>query len=822
MKNRTQKIFESIANDLAQKTKKDTLPILPLNNMVAFPNTTIPILVGRNYSMKAVSKSLYNEKNVLLVPQKSEVDDLEPLISDLFEYGTLGKIRETVRLPGNMLKVTVDCLEVVKINKFIQEENLIEGLYSIVKIDRAINNKVKFNALHQKTIEVFKKYLMIVDEIPDELIYEFTNNDDLLAQAYIMASNIDSAQNEKLELLQIHNIYELYFKLYETLNNLNQIHHYKHELSHKLDSKIQDMQKKMMIREQIRFLRDELGDESLDDAATPEILELKKRIENTNLTEIARAKADETIEKISRYTSYNPDYSVERDYLELLLDLPWVAKSEDNLNIDEVARILDEDHYDLEKPKERILDFIAVLNLAEKTKRQILCFVGPPGTGKTSLGKSIARALGRKFIRISLGGIRDEAEIRGHRRTYIGALPGKIISAMKRAGTINPVILLDEIDKLSSSFQGDPASALLEVLDPEQNSTFTDHYLEIEYDLSNVLFITTANVYYDIPQPLLDRMEVIEISSYLDFQKLEIAKNHIIPRLLEELNIKSDRIKFTDEAILKIINGYTREAGVRELERQISNILRKYIRKSLSEFNAINLQKPTKKPVTFPEMIKRKKMTIGEEDIETFLKGERFHKLSEVKKSQIGVVNGLAWTSVGGEILPIEISIMAGSEKLTLTGKLGDVMKESAMAALSFIRANADNFNISNDFFKGKEIHLHIPEGAVSKDGPSAGITMAIGMLSAITRIPVRGDLAMTGEITLRGNILPIGGLREKLLAAKRYGIKTVLIPKENQKDLDEISDFIKEGLEIILIEHITDAIPIALERPKEVIVSRM
>ncbi|HAW08611.1 MAG TPA: endopeptidase La, partial [Bacteroidetes bacterium] len=435
---------------------------------------------------------------------------------------------------------------------------------------------------------------------------------------------------------------------------------------------------------------------------------------------------------------------------------------------------------------------------------------------------SIARALGRKFIRISLGGIRDEAEIRGHRRTYIGALPGKIISAMKRAGTINPVILLDEIDKLSSSFQGDPASALLEVLDPEQNSTFTDHYLEIEYDLSNVLFITTANVYYDIPQPLLDRMEVIEISSYLDFQKLKIAKNHIIPRLLEELNIKSDRIKFTDEAILKIINGYTREAGVRELERQISNILRKYIRKSLSEFNAMHLQKPTKKPVTFPEMIKRKKMTIGEEDIETFLKGERFHKLSEVKKSQIGVVNGLAWTSVGGEILPIEISIMAGSEKLTLTGKLGDVMKESAMAALSFIRANADNFNISNDFFKGKEIHLHIPEGAVSKDGPSAGITMAIGMLSAITRIPVRGDLAMTGEITLRGNILPIGGLREKLLAAKRYGIKTVLIPKENQKDLDEISDFIKEGLEIILIEHITDAIPIALERPKEVIVSRM
>ncbi|HOV91979.1 MAG TPA: endopeptidase La [Candidatus Kapabacteria bacterium] len=819
MKSRTQKIYESIPNEFSQDSKKELLPVLPLNNLVAYPSTSIPVVVGRNFSVKAVNKSMYEGKNVLLVPQKIETDDLEPLVSELFEYGALGKIRGILRLPGNMMKVRVDCFEVVKINKFTQSESIIEGSYTILKINRDIDNNVKFNALHDRTIEVFRKYLSTVEGITDELFYEFINNDDLLAQAYIIASNIETTQDEKLELLTIQNLYDLYFKLYEILYNLNQVFYYKNELNEKLDTKMQEYHRKMMIREQIQFLRDELGDESLEIAATPEIMELKKNIENKSFTEIAKAKANETLQKLSRYSSYNPDYSVERDYLEMLLELPWIDKTEDNLNIDEVAQILDEDHYDLAKPKERILDFIAVLNLAEKTKRQILCFVGPPGTGKTSLGKSIARAMGRKFIRISLGGIRDEAEIRGHRRTYIGAMPGKIISAMKRAGTTNPVIMLDEIDKLSTSFQGDPASALLEVLDPEQNSTFTDHYLEIEYDLSNVLFITTANVMYDIPQPLLDRMEVIEISSYLDFQKLEIAKNHIIPRLLEELNIKRDKIKFTDEAILKIINGYTREAGVRELERQISTVLRKYVRRMLSEFNAMKLQTQSKKTTTFADMMKRKKLTIDVDDVYTFLKGEKYHKLSDNKKSQIGVANGLAWTSVGGEILPIEVSIMQGNQKLLLTGKLGDVMKESAMAALSFIRSNADNFNIRNEFFRDNEIHLHIPEGAVPKDGPSAGITMGIAMLSAITRTPVRRDLAMTGEITLRGNILPIGGLREKLLAAKRYGVRTVLIPKENEKDLDEISDFIKDGLEIILIVNIMDAIPIALEKQKEVVV---
>lgn len=819
MKNRSQKLFDTLSKELSKNSIYESLPVIPLNNMVAFPSTTIPVVVGRNFSVKAVNKSMYEGKNVLLVPQRTENDDLEPITSNLYDYGTIGKIRGILRLPGNMMKIRVDCQDIVKINKYIKGENIIEGDYTLIKVNQEIENRVKFNALHSKTIELFRKYLSTVDDIPDELFGEFTNNDDLLAQAYIIASNIEATQVEKLELLKIQNLYDLYFKLSEILYNLNQLHHYRFELIHKLDTKMQDIHRKIMIREQIQFLRDELGEDGLDIATTPEIIELKKRIENSNLNDTAREKANETLQKISRYSSFNPDYSVERDYLEMLLELPWIDKTEDNLNIDEVAQILDEDHYDLAKPKERILDFIAVLNLAEKTKRQILCFVGPPGTGKTSLGKSIARAMGRKFIRISLGGIRDEAEIRGHRRTYIGAMPGKIISAMKRAGTTNPVIMLDEIDKLSTSFQGDPASALLEVLDPEQNSTFTDHYLEIEYDLSNVLFITTANVMYDIPQPLLDRMEVIEISSYLDFQKLEIAKSHIIPRLLEELNIKRDKIKFTDEAILKIINGYTREAGVRELERQISTVLRKYVRRMLSEFNAMKLQTQSKKTTTFADMMKRKKLTIDVDDVYTFLKGEKYHKLSDNKKSQIGVANGLAWTSIGGEILPIEVSIMQGNQKLLLTGKLGDVMKESAMAALSFIRSNADNFNIRNEFFRDNEIHLHIPEGAVPKDGPSAGITMGIAMLSAITRTPVRGDLAMTGEITLRGNILPIGGLREKLLAAKRYGVRTVLIPKENEKDLDEISDFIKDGLEIILIANITDAIPIALEKQREVVV---
>jgi ATP-dependent Lon protease len=564
-------------------------------------------------------------------------------------------------------------------------------------------------------------------------------------------------------------------------------------------------------------LREELGESEQEEENIEEIENLKKKILDSKLPASAEEKALEVLNKLKRIPSISPDFAVERNYIDLLLQLPWNNSSEDNLDLGLVRTILDEDHYDLEKPKERILDFIAILNLTKNIKRQIICFVGPPGTGKTSLAKSIARSLDRKFIRVALGGIKDEAEIRGHRRTYIGALPGKIINAVKKAGTNNPVILLDEIDKLSFSYHGDPASALLEVLDPEQNSTFTDHYLEVEWDLSKVLFITTANVYYDIPLPLLDRMEVIEVSSYLDFQKVEIAKTHIIPKIQKEFGLEEAKIHFNDDAILKIIRNYTKEPGVRELERQISTVLRKVAREFLTNV----YQKPMddSEANSLQNQIKNCKMVITEKTVVEYLKIEKYKEKTDELKNQIGLVNGLAWTSVGGEILPVEVTIMNGPEKLTLTGKLGEVMRESAVAGLSYIRSNATKFNIKSDFFKGKEIHVHIPEGAIPKDGPSAGITMTLAILSSITQTYVRGDIAMTGEITLRGNVLPIGGLREKLLAAKKARMRTVIIPKENETDLVEIQEFIKEGLEIISVTSFNEVTEIAfLKKSKKAI----
>lgn len=503
----------------------------------------------------------------------------------------------------------------------------------------------------------------------------------------------------------------------------------------------------------------------------------------------------------------SPEYSVIRTYLETLTALPWAVKSEDNMSVAHVRQILDEDHYDLEKPKERILEYISVLNLVGSLRGQILCFVGPPGVGKTSLGRSIARALNRKFTRISLGGVRDEAEIRGHRRTYIGALPGKIIQSMKKAGTINPVILLDEVDKMSMDFRGDPSSALLEVLDPEQNSTFNDHYLEVDYDLSHTLFITTANVKYDIPAPLLDRMEVIEISSYLEHDKAEIARHHLIPKALKENGLEAYNIKFDSAAVMKIIREYTREAGVRNLDRQIASVLRKIAKDIVLKRDeaAATDAKPAKKTK------KQKPLIVNEETVEHLLKIAPFRPKADELDDKVGVARGLAWTSMGGDTLPVEVTIMPGAEKLTLTGKLGDVMKESATAALSYVRSRWYDLGVPEDFAKGKEIHIHVPEGAIPKDGPSAGITMTIALISAATGEPIRGDVAMTGEITLRGNILPIGGLNEKLLAAKRVGVTIVLIPSENQKDLSEISSVIKEGMSIVPVNHILDALPLAL-----------
>ncbi|MFA6440351.1 MAG: endopeptidase La, partial [Bacteriovoracaceae bacterium] len=627
---------------------------------------------------------------------------------------------------------------------------------------------------------------------PPEALAAFENIKDVQRRIYYIAANILQTVEIKQKILKLNVLKDQYLEVIRILNSEISILKIEREIDTKVHENIQKTQRKYFIQEQIKILQDELGDEE----GTPELAKLKEDIEKSGMTKDAYDKAMEEFNKLKKTSSMSPEFGVIRNYLDWLLSLPWKKKTKDDLEIDHVKQILDEDHYGLEKPKERILEHIAVLNLVKEMKGQILCLVGPPGVGKTSLAKSIARALGRKFVRMSLGGVRDEAEIRGHRRTYIGSMPGKIIQSMKRAAVINPVILMDEIDKMSMDFRGDPSSALLEVLDPQQNNTFNDHYLEVDYDLSKVMFITTANVRYQIPLPLLDRMEVIELSSYLDFEKKEIAKRHIVPRLITDHGMTSKEIEIKDEAIQKIITEYTRESGVRNLEREIASVCRKAAKETV-----MAKQKNGKK--------KQPHLVVDEKKIEVYLGVPKYRNREADKKPQIGSVTGLAWTSVGGDILHVDVTLMNGAGKLTLTGQLGDVMKESAQAALSFIRSNAKRLKLNPTFFRKHEIHIHLPEGAIPKDGPSAGITMTMAMISAISGKPARADVAMTGEITLRGEVLPIGGLNEKLLAAKRAGIKIVLIPSENTKDLTEIQQSVKEGLKIIPVSRIEDALPI-------------
>ncbi len=807
-------VLSKSLEDLAENMELTNIPIVPLKGLVVFPTTTVPILIGRNFSLKAIAEAMSHNKLVLLVPQKNANQDIEDVTkTDLYKYGTLATISQILRLPGNLLKILVNGLDIVQINHFSNKDSLLFGKFTTINVQIPTAKDLKFQALKNLTLDLFENYMKINDELPSEIMETIKQADSPLRKFYLMVSNLETSFENKVMLLQQKNLNDMYTKFSEILKYETELLKYSQQIDNDINDKVQQVQKKYLIREQIRLLREELGESEEEYENLPEIEKLYDKIQEAKMPDQAKTKALEVLDKLKRIPSISPDFAVERNYLDLMISLPWNKFSEDNLDLTEVQRILDEDHYDLEKPKDRIVDFIALLNLTKNIKKQIICFVGPPGTGKTSLAKSIARALNRKFERIALGGIKDEAEIRGHRRTYVGALPGKIITAVKKAGTNNPLILLDEIDKLSYSYNGDPASALLEVLDPEQNSTFTDHYLEVEWDLSNVLFITTANVYYDIPLPLLDRMEIIEISSYLDFQKAEIAKSHIITKLIKDYGMEQAQISFTDEAILKIISNYTREAGVRELERQIATILRKVAREFVVD--KLNLNRTD----NLDKKLKKFKKIITPEEVVKYLKIEKYKERSDEIKNQIGVVNGLAWTSIGGEILPVEVTVMNGPEKLTLTGKLGDVMKESAIAGLSYIRSNANSFNIKSEYFKGKEIHIHIPEGAIPKDGPSAGITMAIGLLSVFTNTPVKGDVAMTGEITLRGNILPIGGLREKLLAAKKNKMKTVIIPKENEKDLTEIPDFVKNGLEIIPVTHIKEAIEIVLVKKTKTIV---
>ncbi len=813
--------FDTIEKSSKKIPKK--LPVIPVRDVVLFPYMIFPLLVGRTSTLKAVSEGVDRDKYVFIASQKkSQIE--EPTFDDIYQFGTIARIVQVLRLPNNLLKVLVEGIFQGKIKKTYKISDFMEAEITVLPFEKVDNNDKELLAHIRYASDLFRDYIKNEQGMPPDIIASFDNIEDLSQKLFFAAANTHAQIEEKQKLLDTSKLKEQYFQLGAILKAEIEMQNMELEIGTKVNDQIQKTQKKYFIQEQIRILQNELGD---DDEPNSELAQIKEAIEKAELPEQTYKKIIEEFEKLKKTPTMSPEYSVNRNYIELVAQIPWKKATQDNLNINHVKQILDEDHYDLEKPKDRILEFITILNLAGKLKRQILCFVGPPGVGKTSLAKSIARALGRNFVRFSLGGVRDEAEIRGHRKTYIGAMPGKIIQSMKKAGSVNPVILLDEIDKMSMDFRGDPSSALLEVLDPEQNANFNDHYLEVDYDLSNVMFITTANVKYDIPLPLLDRMEIIELTSYLDPEKLQIAKNHIIPKIYEEYGIKNIKIDFPDDSILKIIREYTREAGVRALEREISSVLRKFLKEIVEEYFEKSVNSVAKEKLDdankekvfvgllkdkpdFIKKFKKKKYVISSEMIEKYLKSPKFKEKQNKLDDKIGACNGLAWTSVGGDIMPIEVTIMPGTEKLTLTGKLGDVMKESAMAALSFIRSNFAELNLKEDFSKKSEIHIHVPEGAIPKDGPSAGITMAMAIISAASGKAIRGDVAMTGEITLRGNILAIGGLKEKLLAAKRAGMKDVIIPLENQSDINDISDEIKSGLNIHYVNHLTEGLQYA------------
>lgn len=782
-----------------------TLPVVPLRDIVIFPYMMYPILAGRDSTIKAINHALEHEKYLMLVTQKdSKVEDPSP--EQLYTNGTIARIIQVIRLPNNLIKVLIDGIVQGSVSNFKV------GEYIEAKISYEfpeVKASVELDALQRHATKLFQDYLNSNRNIPQESMIAYDNIKEADRKLYYIASTITVPIIQKQKLLEIDDLKEQFYELTNILSSELEILQVEKDIEAKISRSMQRNQRKFIVQEQIRILQDELNDE---DETDPDFIKLRDAIKKSRMPKEVKDKATEEYQKLKKIPPMSPEATVSRNYLDWLIGVPWSVFTQDNLDILHAKEILDEDHYGLEKPKERILEHIAILNNLRNTSKnkeesekrkaraQILCLVGPPGVGKTSLGKSIARALSRKFVRISLGGVRDEAEIRGHRRTYIGSMPGKIIQSMRKAGSSNPVILMDEIDKMGMDFRGDPASALLEALDPEQNNTFNDHYLDVDYDLSKVLFITTANVQYGIPLPLQDRMEIIQMPGYLEHEKIQIAKKHIIPKLLKEHGLTVDDLVISEDNIKKIVNSYTREAGVRNLEREIASLMRKLTKEIV--LKRIGSNGASGKKTTNGSTFK-----ISNDEIEKYLGVPKFKDKIADETDKVGSAVGLAWTSMGGDILDIEVSVMPGKERLTLTGQLGEVMKESALAGLTYIRSNSKKFGIKPRFFANKEIHIHIPEGAIPKDGPSAGITLSIAMISALTNNPTRSDVAMTGEITLRGRILPIGGLNEKLLAAQRSGIKTVIIPQENKKDLKEIPEKILEGLKIVTVEKLEDAL---------------
>jgi len=745
-----------------ENQSKDSLPLLPLRDMVVFPFMVVPLVVGREKSMAAVEEALTKDKTILLCAQKS-VKVEEPSADDIYAVGTVGQIVQSVKLPDGSFKLLVEGLYRARIKKLL----LLKGYLNadIENMPVSSEKTMEIEAMVRSLVNQFEEYVKLNQRVPTEAYATIANIADPDQLADTAASYLTMRVAEKQALLEILDPVERIKKLTEVLNSEIGILQIEKKISSNVRKQIEKSQKEYFLQEQLKAIEKELGQK---DDYKHELDELKDKVKQAKMPKEVQETALREVEKLSRMYPSSPEATVSRNYIDWLIAMPWSVKTEDNLDIKNSEKILNEDHYGLDKPKERILEYLAVRKLVKSMKGQILCFVGPPGVGKTSLAKSIARALGRGFIRVSLGGVRDEAEIRGHRRTYIGSMPGRIIQSIRKAKSKNPVFLLDEVDKMSMDFRGDPASALLEVLDPEQNSAFSDHYLEVEFDLSDVMFITTANFQDNIPIPLQDRMEIIKIPGYTEHEKVKIAQGFLVPKQLKANGLKDEYIKFTQEGLLRIIRRYTREAGVRNLEREIARVCRRIAKEVVKKDKDL-------------------KIRLTAVRVEKYLGPMQFTEPKKEEKNEIGVATGLAWTEVGGDIISIESTLMKGKGKLTLTGKLGEVMRESAQAGLSYIRSRAKELGIQPDFYRKMDIHIHIPEGAVPKDGPSAGITMATALVSSLTKLPVKKDVAMTGEITLRGKVLPIGGLKSKILAAHMVGIKTVIIPKDNEKDLAEI-----------------------------------
>ncbi|KQC11974.1 MAG: hypothetical protein APR54_10270 [Candidatus Cloacimonas sp. SDB] len=776
---------------MTKKVKiSEIYPVIPLRNTIVVPSTITPLLVGRPASIMAAEKALVKNKRIICITQKNNADsDTDPKAKDLYRFGTLCTILQVLKLPDGTMRLLIEGDNRIIVTRYYKIKSHLEGTFQ--KIDK-IQKKtvVEFEALQRSLKKAFSQYVKLNKSIPEESLFPLHDSSKPEEFFYFALANIQIDVRKKQKLFELDDLFESMNRLFTITNKEIQILRLENKIDGSVKDKLNKMQREYYLTEQLKAINKELG---ITKEEKTEYLEFKEKFNKLNLSPEARKKAEEELNKLGRMNHYSPEYSVIHTYLNWIYDLPWEDPVMQKFSLKGAQKILDDDHYGLIKVKERILEYMAIVKLANKVKGQILCFVGPPGVGKTSLGKSIARAMNRKFVRLSLGGVRDEAEIRGHRRTYVGALPGVIIQSMKKAGTKNPLIMMDEVDKMSMDFRGDPASALLEVLDPEQNNSFRDHYLDFSYDLSQVIFITTANTLTSVPRPLLDRMEIIELPGYTAFEKMNIAVKHLVPKVISEHDIAGQvNIKYNKTAIQKIIELYTREAGVRELERQIAKILRKVAKE-------------------FVEGNKTKNITIKSQDLEKYL-GIPKHLYSEVnRKNAVGVVTGLAWTAYGGETLQIEVVKMKGEGKLKLTGQLGDVMQESAKAAYSYARINAEKYGIEEDFYKKYDLHLHIPEGAIPKDGPSAGITIVTAIVSILSGKKIKGDLAMTGELTLSGNVLPIGGLAEKLIAAKRARINNVIIPKKNEPNLTEIQNEIKKDLNIIFVNKLDEVLKIAL-----------